>query len=94
MYLLIEYSSINIIITALCPVIFAGASAAIYKIIVGYFQKDKDKSISYKKDKDGYKEITYTGYSMIDVKTLLKDSVTKEIIRESDLQSSTYRKKT
>lgn len=87
MCFLINYEPLNILITALGSGIFAGASVAVYKIIVGYFQKDKDKLFSVKKSENGQIEITYQGYSMVEVKTLTKEISVKTIIKESEKPS-------
>ena len=79
---LINYEWLNILVTAIGSGLFAGTSVAIYKIINGYFQKDKDKSFSIKKDENGLIEITYTGYSMAELKDSTKEIPIKPIIKE------------
>ncbi|HSK71770.1 MAG TPA: hypothetical protein VK892_08750 [Pyrinomonadaceae bacterium] len=75
----IEY--IKIITTALNSSAFAGVSVAIYKIIIAYFQKDKDKSVSIIITEDNKIEIKYNGYPMSEVKALTDEKSIKNILK-------------
>jgi len=79
MYLLIIFDPINFVIGS---GIFAGMSVAVYKVIVGYFQKDKDKMITVKIDENGQIETTFKGYSMKDVRILIKETLIKMVNKE------------
>lgn len=56
----------------------------ICKIIIAYIQRNKDKCIQMKKSERGEIDITFTGYSMLEVKEITKGDALKKIIVESE----------
>ncbi len=79
---LINYETLHIIIAAIASGLFTGTSVAIYKIILGFFQKDRFKSFSFKQDKNLLVEISFTGYSIAELKELADVLPIKPIIKE------------
>lgn len=67
--------------------LFTTAVIWICKIIIAYIQRNKDKCLQMKKSNKGEINITFTGYSMLEVKEMTKDDSLEKIIVEPEKKS-------